>query len=148
MFRNLKTKNSKKSVFLNRELTGNYSISPGASSAPTKGNEKDRLTRCKICGFICDKERDLLLPKDKSWAGLGVNVGTQRYAQSYQRYYGAKLSGISKNVLKNGGFTLWGQGWNLDPDFWTLTTTNDSVARVETEDATYGMIQITAGEPD
>ena len=53
----------------------------GASSSSVKGNEKDRLVRCKICGFPCDKERDVK-SKDGTWAGLGISYSAQLTAGS------------------------------------------------------------------
>ena len=148
MFGNLKSKNPQTSVFKNSPpMRHAFSKSPGATSSSTEENEGDRLVRCRVCGFICDRDRDLRLP-DGSFAGLGVNIGEARVGPSYDRYYGAIKRTDSKNVLKNGGFTAWKNGWNLDPDYWTLTTTDETVARIETEDATYGMIQLTAAEPD
>ncbi|MFA6100407.1 MAG: LamG domain-containing protein [Patescibacteria group bacterium] len=50
--------------------------SPGASSSLVKANEGDRLVRCRVCGFICDRERDVRI-KDGRFAGLGVQYGAQ-----------------------------------------------------------------------
>jgi hypothetical protein len=76
MFRKLKTKNQRKSVFENRPHPTAFSKSPGATSSVTKANEADRLVRCRHCGWICDKERDVRLP-DGSYAGFGINQGAQ-----------------------------------------------------------------------
>ena len=76
MFENLKTKANYKSVFKDKRNPASFSISPGASSAPLKGNEASRLGRCRHCGWICDRERDVRMP-DGVWAGLGVVLGSQ-----------------------------------------------------------------------
>lgn len=55
-----------------------FSRSPGTDSSVTKTNET-RLVRCRVCGFICDTERDLRL-KDGSWAGFGIQQGVQKTA--------------------------------------------------------------------
>ena len=55
---------------------GGYSKSPGSTSSVTKGNELERLVRCRVCGFPCDLERDVNL-RDGSWAGFGINQGPQ-----------------------------------------------------------------------
>jgi hypothetical protein len=82
MFGNLKTKNSQQSTFKNSPpMTGPFSRSPGVSSSVTKHNEGDRLVRCRVCGFICDKERDVRV-KDGRWAGLGVKHGSQQTANA------------------------------------------------------------------
>lgn len=82
MFERLKTKNLKQSKFVNRpHPRTSANLSPGTSSAPIKGNEKDRLVRCRHCGFICDRERDVRLP-DGTWAGFGINQGSQLTAGS------------------------------------------------------------------
>ena len=60
MFANLKSKNSKQSIFKNMlPMRHAFSKSPGASSSRTEGDEADRLVRCRVCGFICDKDRDI-----------------------------------------------------------------------------------------
>ena len=90
MFQNLKSKNAKKSNYHNMpedrlspsEGLQNFHSNPKSSSnsaqttAPIKGNEGDRLVRCRVCGFPCDKERDAK-QKEGSWAGLGVSFGEQ-----------------------------------------------------------------------
>lgn len=88
MFQNLKSKNNKGSTYKNLP-TGPYpdglhnfhsnpksSTDASQSTAPYKGNEKDRLVRCRTCGFPCDKERDAM-SKDNTWAGLGITQGVQ-----------------------------------------------------------------------
>ena len=80
MFQSLKTKNNQQSVFKNMEpMTSPFSRSPGVSSSVTKENEGDRLVRCRVCGFICDRERDVRI-KDGKFAGLGVSFGAQQTA--------------------------------------------------------------------
>ena len=80
MFGNLKTKNTQKSVFKNSApMRHSFSKSPSVSSSVTKTNEGDRLVRCRICGFICDRERDISID-DGKFAGLGVQLGTQKTA--------------------------------------------------------------------
>lgn len=82
MFGNLKIKNNQQSVFKNfLPLTNSYSRSPGVSSSVTKENEGDRLVRCRVCGWICDKERDVEL-RDGVYAGLGVSFSEQKTADS------------------------------------------------------------------
>lgn len=112
-----------------------FSKSPGTTSSVTKANEASRLVRCKHCGWICDKERDVRL-KDGSFAGKGINTGSQRVAQSYDRYYGSKLVPLI-NVLKNADFTQWSGGVNpTDPitaDYWATEETDGTVGRTETE---------------
>lgn len=77
MFGNLKSKNSQQSVFKNSPpMTRNFCRSPGTDSSVTKPNEGDRLVRCRVCGFICDRKRDVRL-KDGSWAGFGITQGAQ-----------------------------------------------------------------------
>lgn len=79
MFGNLKSKNSQSSVFKDMlPMRDNFNRAPGASSSVTKHNES-RLVRCRVCGFICDTERDLRL-KDGSWAGFGISQGVQKTA--------------------------------------------------------------------
>jgi hypothetical protein len=80
MFANLKTKNDRQSVFKNSPpMTDAFCRSPGVSSSVTKTNEGDRLVRCRVCGFICVRERDVHL-KDGVFAGLGVKLGAQKTA--------------------------------------------------------------------
>ncbi len=80
MFGNLKSKNDQKSVFKNSlPLRHAFSKSPGVTSSVTKHNEGDRLVRCRVCGFICDRERDVRI-KDGKFAGLGVAQGAQKTA--------------------------------------------------------------------
>ena len=82
MFKNLKTKNDQQSVFKNaRPFTNSYSRSPGTNSSVTKENEGDRRVRCRVCGFICDRERDVRI-KDGRWAGLGVSFSEKKTASS------------------------------------------------------------------
>ena len=82
MFKNLKTKNNRQSVFKNSERLRNpYSRSPGTSSSVTKHNEGYRLVRCRVCGFICDRERDVSI-KPHTFAGLGVSFGSQKTANA------------------------------------------------------------------
>lgn len=76
MFQNLKTKNSRSSHYENRPNPLAYSKPAGVTSTVTKGNEAERLVRCRVCGFPCDLERDVNL-KDGSYAGLGINYGAQ-----------------------------------------------------------------------
>jgi ribosomal protein L37E len=73
MFGNLKKKNDRNSVFINRDHPSSFTRSPGVDSSVTKGNEK-RLVRCRVCGWICDTERDVII-KDGSFAGFGINQG-------------------------------------------------------------------------
>lgn len=58
-----------------------FSKTPGATSSVTKANEASRLVRCRHCGWICDKEREVNL-KDGSYAGFGINQGEQLTAGS------------------------------------------------------------------
>jgi len=76
MFQRLKTKNQRTSIFENRPNAMSISKIPSATSTSVKGNEKDRFGRCKHCGWICDRERDVRLP-DGNYAGFGINQGTQ-----------------------------------------------------------------------
>lgn len=39
------------------------------------------MVRCKICGFPCDRERDVK-QKSNSWAGLGISYGPKQTAGS------------------------------------------------------------------
>ena len=146
MFQRLKTKTQKTSIFQDRPQPNVFSKSPGTTSSVTKANEKSRLVRCKHCGWICDKERDVRLPEG-SYAGFGVNNGSERIGKSYVHYNGSKKVD-AVNLLKNGDFTLWSAGLDQDPDGWTLVYTAGGSARIETEDEDYGMIQITPEEPD
>lgn len=65
----------------------NFHSNPKSSSdasptfAPIQGNEKNRLVRCRVCGFPCDKERDVQA-KEGSWAGYGISQGDQLTAGS------------------------------------------------------------------
>ena|SRR3990167_2906616 len=79
MFQNLKSKNSRQSTYSNRETPTNYSKSPGVTNFSIKGNEAERLVRCRVCGFPCDRERDVRLPEN-SFALLGINYGSQQTA--------------------------------------------------------------------
>ena len=79
MFEKLKHKNPRQSKFENRELRSSFCKSPGATSSVVKGNEADRLVRCRNCGFICDRERDVRL-QDQTHAGFGVNLGAAKTA--------------------------------------------------------------------
>ena len=82
MFVNLKTKNNQQSVFKNSSpMRHSFMRSPGVSSSVTKHNEGDRLVRCRICGWICDRERDIRI-SDGKWAGLGIDYGAQQTAGS------------------------------------------------------------------
>ena len=49
---------------------------PGVTTFTFKGNEKDRMVNCRICGFPCDKERDVK-QQEGSWAGFGISQGEQ-----------------------------------------------------------------------
>lgn len=75
-FQNLKFKNQTPSKFKSMRQPTTWSRSPGVSSSDVKGNEAERKVRCKICGFICDRERDVRMPED-SYAGLGISYGVQ-----------------------------------------------------------------------
>jgi hypothetical protein len=82
VFQNLKTRNSSQSVFKNSlPMTQAFSRAPGTTSSVTKTNEADRLVHCRVCGFICDKERDVRIP-DGRFAGFGIDQGTQQTASS------------------------------------------------------------------
>ncbi len=82
MFQNLKTKNDQSSVFKNSPpLTNSFSRSPGTSSSVTKENEGDRLVRCRVCGWICDRERDVSITPN-TFAGLGVSFGPQKTSEA------------------------------------------------------------------
>ena len=76
IFQKLKTKNQRKSIFKNLRDPASFSRSPGADSSVTKGNEAERLVRCRHCGWICDTERDVNL-KDGSYAGFGISQGAK-----------------------------------------------------------------------
>jgi len=160
MFENLKIKNLAVSILTNRKdagsyrESGGYRRSPGATSSVIKGDEKDRLVRCRHCGWICDKERDVNL-RDGTYAGYGINHGSLRIGPGYDHYYGAVLRTDSKDVLTNGGFTDWPNGWNptigteLGPGNWTMVMTGATTGgRVETETALYMQMTIDAGGPD
>jgi hypothetical protein len=43
-----------------------------------KGDES-RFVRCRFCGWICDRDRDLIV-KDGSFAGRGTAYGAQKSA--------------------------------------------------------------------
>ena len=153
MFRKLKNRNPRKSEFENRANPSAFSKSPGVTTSVVKGNEKDRLIRCRHCGWICDLERDVKL-KDGSYAGFGINHGQQRIGPSYNKYYGATLTTTTKNVLKNPTFTLWtAGGWNpidpIGPNNWVTEETDGSDGRVETEnpELVYCQMSVTVGEP-
>jgi len=60
---------------------GAYSKSPGVTTTAVKGNEKDRMVRCRICGFLCDTERDVKASPD-SFAGLGISYSSQQTASA------------------------------------------------------------------
>lgn len=80
MFTNLKTKNHQQSVFKNSEpLQHSFSRAPGTSSSVTKTNEGDRLVRCRVCGWICDREREISID-DGKFAGLGIKFSSQQTA--------------------------------------------------------------------
>ena len=82
MFQNLKTKNDQTSIFKNSERQSHsFSRSAGTSSSVTKHNEGDRLVRCRVCGWICDRERDVRID-DHTFAGLGVQLGSQKTADA------------------------------------------------------------------
>lgn len=82
MFKNLKSKNHQKSVFKNSPpVSSSYSRSPGATSSVTRHNEGDRLVRCRVCGWICDRERDARI-RPGAFAGIGVSYGEQKTAGS------------------------------------------------------------------
>jgi hypothetical protein len=76
MFISLKTRNPYPFKWHNMPNAGHYHISPGADTSSVKGNEADRMVKCRFCGWPCDKERD---PKQNpdSWAGLGIAYGPQ-----------------------------------------------------------------------
>ena len=76
MFGKLKTRSNRRSRFENRPNPTSYSKSAGATSTTVKGNEKDRLVRCRHCGFICDRDRDVNL-RDGSYAGFAINQGAK-----------------------------------------------------------------------
>lgn len=78
MFQNLKSKNSRKSKYIDlpTSVDSGFNHASGATTFTIKGNEASRLVRCRICGFPCDTERDPKAP-DNSWAGLGINYGVQ-----------------------------------------------------------------------
>ena len=107
--------------------------------------------RCRVCGFICDRERDISID-DGKFAGLGVNNGSQQYGPSYDKYYGAEVGSIHRDIISNGGFTEWPAGWNpTNPDGpkdWVMEETDGTDGRTETEDATYIQMSITVGNPD
>ena len=76
MFQNLKSKNLRKAHYQNRDNAGaggsnGFNHAPSVTTFQVKGNEAERLVRCRICGFPCDKERDVR-QRQGSWAGLGI----------------------------------------------------------------------------
>ena len=78
MFGNLKSKNSQQSTFKNSPpMKHSFSRSASVASSVTKHNEGDRLVRCRVCGFICDRERDVRI-KPGTFAGLGVKYSQQQ----------------------------------------------------------------------
>ena len=82
MFQNLKSKNEQQSVFKDSlPIIHAFSRAPGVSTSVTKENEGERLVRCRVCGFICDRERDVSID-DGKFAGLGVAHGSQMTASS------------------------------------------------------------------
>lgn len=76
MFEKLKTKTHTVSHFEDRHNPSTYSKSPGVTHTVIKGNEASRLVRCRHCGWICDKERDVRLPSN-SYGKLGIHYGEQ-----------------------------------------------------------------------
>ena len=81
MFGNLKTRNDQPSVFKDSlPKTNSFCRSPGADTSVTKDNGS-RFVRCRICGFLCDRERDMKI-KDGSFAGLGVSLGEAKTASA------------------------------------------------------------------
>lgn len=79
MFKNLKTRNDQSSKFEDAVPKAHaFHRSPGADSSVTKDNES-RLVRCQVCGFICDRERDVKVPEG-SFAGTGVSYGEEKTA--------------------------------------------------------------------
>ena len=82
-FERLKTRNDQRSVFNNGILPAKFSRSPGTSSSVTKTNEATRLVRCKHCGWICDRERDVR-SEDGSYTGLGIKYGEIQYTDAYK----------------------------------------------------------------
>ena len=86
MFQNLKVKNSRESHYENRPNAGSFpsngfNHAPGVTTFQIKGNEKERLVRCRFCGFPCDKERDVK-QQENSWAGLGITYSNQLTANA------------------------------------------------------------------
>ena len=81
MFQYLKKKTQLSSTFKDLPHPLSYSKSPGVTSSVTKSNEASRLVRCRHCGFICDRERDVRL-RDGSYAGYGITQGAQLSASS------------------------------------------------------------------
>ena len=76
MFQNLRTKSGRNPIYENRPNAGGFpsngfNHAPGVTLFEVKGNEQDRLVRCRFCGFPCDKERDVK-QQENSWAGLGI----------------------------------------------------------------------------
>ena len=91
MFSKLKTRNDQRSVFNNGILPAKFSRSPGTSSSVTKTNEATRLVRCKHCGWICDRERDIR-SEDGSYTGIGISYGSQQQTGAYV--------GDTRNMIK------------------------------------------------
>mgnify|MGYP001613073812 CR=1 FL=1 len=86
MFQNLKTKNSQTSRWRNSPnaamgTSNGFSHIPSAITYQLKGNEADRMVRCRFCGFPCDKEIHVK-QQPESWAGLGISYGAQQTAGS------------------------------------------------------------------
>lgn len=88
-----------------------FSKTPGVTSTVTKGNEAERLVRCRVCGFPCDLERDVNL-KDGSWAGFGITQGAQQTASS------TGILGVPSilNKCVDGFDGNW-----IDRDKWTIS---------------------------
>ena len=95
MFQELKTPTERSEEFKNMTLDSSlrgFHRSPGTNNSVIKGNEKDRLVRCKHCGWICDKERDARTPEE-SWAFIGINYGSQLTAPTSSLSDARSLSG-------------------------------------------------------
>ena len=82
MFEKLKTRNDRRSTFNDEILPAKFSRSPGASSSVTTGNEGRRRVRCKHCGWICDRERDIR-SEDGSYTGYGIKYGDIQRTGAY-----------------------------------------------------------------
>lgn len=94
MFNNLKTPHNRDENFFDMDLKSSkrgFHKSPGVTNSVFKGNET-RLVRCVNCGWVCDRERDVRMPEE-SWAGLGINYGTQLTASSSPLSDARSLSG-------------------------------------------------------